>query len=413
MEYDYLKVKEYSYHKEKDLDNKIYYILSFNNSLHIRVSEKAKGLLDKFDGKHTLKSIVNELSYEQNTVKESELIEYIKNVLIKNYLLEGYEVDTKNLKKRNPNRISIHIPIIESKRFNILYKLLNLLFNKYFVVLMVTLVLLILSFILYEAFKRGGIGSDFNNLNSGLIIICEYISLLMHEFGHITAAYRYGISAGKIGVGIYLIYPVFYVDLTNAWRIDNKKRMIIDLGGIYLQVITCIPLYLMYCFIHNETYLVAAIIIAATTFVNLVPVLKLDGYWFLSDCLRLSNISVKPFESIKVLILKSINKTNINEKCTNSEKVKGIYSLVYVISTAVIMTYGVIFSVSLFTNYSSIISRFKYFLYSLSTGEISRALILFNNLFILILPIIFILCTIIKMIIITGIKGFMKNRKVK
>ena len=40
-----------------------------------------------------------------------------------------------------------------------------------------------------------------------------------------------------MGVGLYLFRPVFYTDLSNAWKLNRKKRIVTDLGGIYFQVI--------------------------------------------------------------------------------------------------------------------------------------------------------------------------------
>ena len=383
--------------------------MSFDESINIRVSPKAKALIDKFDGKHTLKDVVMELNNKEYTVQENDLIDYIENVLIKNCLIDGYEIDIG--KPKNKNRLWIHIPIIESKRFNLLYKFMSFAFNKYVAAILIIFVLSIFLSIIFKACTNGGIKLDIYNLNSGLILIYIYISLLIHEFGHVAAAYRYGVTAGKLGIGIYLIYPVFYIDLTNAWRIDSKKRMIVDLAGIYFQILTCIPLYLMYYFLNNEIYLITTMLIISTTFINLIHVLKLDGYWFLSDCLRLSNISVEPFKSIKRLILKAIDKNEMKEKCTNSEKVKGIYSLVYVISTILVITYGVILGFGFLTDYSTIVDEFHCFISSIRDGKISSAFNIFNKLFVVILPILFIIYAILKVIFMSLIKLIIKRRR--
>ncbi|HLL23055.1 MAG TPA: hypothetical protein VK427_13035, partial [Kofleriaceae bacterium] len=61
--------------------------------------------------------------------------------------------------------------------------------------------------------------------------------LVIHEFGHAGACVYHGARVGAIGVAIYLIYPALYCDVSDAWRLSRARRVAIDLGGIYLQMI--------------------------------------------------------------------------------------------------------------------------------------------------------------------------------
>ena len=53
--------------------------------------------------------------------------------------------------------------------------------------------------------------------------------------GHASASARYGVPARDIGFGLYLIYPVFYNDVTSAWRLPRRQRVVIDLAGTFFQ----------------------------------------------------------------------------------------------------------------------------------------------------------------------------------
>lgn len=74
----------------------------------------------------------------------------------------------------------------------------------------------------------------------GLLVAVFAILLfsgLFHEFGH-ASALRYGGGKGRgMGAGIYLIYPVFYTDVTDSYRLGRWARVRVGLGGIYFNLI--------------------------------------------------------------------------------------------------------------------------------------------------------------------------------
>jgi putative peptide zinc metalloprotease protein len=53
-----------------------------------------------------------------------------------------------------------------------------------------------------------------------------------HEFGH-AAALRYGGGTpGVMGAGLYLVWPAFYTDVTDSYRLPRRARLRKELGGI-------------------------------------------------------------------------------------------------------------------------------------------------------------------------------------
>ena len=38
-----------------------------------------------------------------------------------------------------------------------------------------------------------------------------------------------------MGVGLYLVWPAFYCDVTEAYRLDRPGRLRTDLGGVYFN----------------------------------------------------------------------------------------------------------------------------------------------------------------------------------
>ena len=70
-------------------------------------------------------------------------------------------------------------------------------------------------------------------LITGLTIVAG----VFHETGHATAARFGGARPGAMGAGIYLVWPVFYTDVTDSYRLSRAGRLRVDLGGVYFNVL--------------------------------------------------------------------------------------------------------------------------------------------------------------------------------
>jgi putative peptide zinc metalloprotease protein len=127
------------------------------------------------------------------------------------------------------------------------------------------------------------------------------LSSLFHELGHATACHRYGGRAGDIGFGVYWVYPVLYSDVTDAWRLKREQRVIVDLGGVYLQGIFAAACAAAYLATGAGGFHDAFTFIALSCFVSLNPFFRFDGYWVLADLLEIPDLSRQPARLIRTL----------------------------------------------------------------------------------------------------------------
>jgi putative peptide zinc metalloprotease protein len=119
----------------------------------------------------------------------------------------------------------------------------------------------------------------------GLLLVLGLMitSGIVHEFGH-AAALRYG--GGKVrgmGTGLYLVYPTFYTDTTDAYRLGRWARVRIDLGGIYFHLLFVLGLMALYSVTRYEILLAVALLINGDILYQLIPFVRLDGYWAVAD----------------------------------------------------------------------------------------------------------------------------------
>jgi putative peptide zinc metalloprotease protein len=121
------------------------------------------------------------------------------------------------------------------------------------------------------------------------------VILFFHEIGHAAAAYMFGVKPKNIGFGFYLIFPVLYADVTEAWKLSKWRKTIVNFGGMYFQLLINLGLlYWLYNHVHDmETGKMLGYIIGlnvATVLINVNPFFKFDGYWIYSDQFELPNL---------------------------------------------------------------------------------------------------------------------------
>jgi putative peptide zinc metalloprotease protein len=117
-----------------------------------------------------------------------------------------------------------------------------------------------------------------------------FISMLVHEFGHSSACARFSVMPRSIGFGLYMIYPVFYSDVSAAWELKRWQRVVVDLGGVYFQSIVFAAYVFLYAITDWQPLLVAQAWIVGSIIFSLNPILRLDGYWVIADALGVTTL---------------------------------------------------------------------------------------------------------------------------
>jgi len=126
-------------------------------------------------------------------------------------------------------------------------------------------------------------------------------SLLLHELGHASACAHYGARPSGIGFTIYLLFPAFYSDVSAIWKLKRWQRVIVDLGGMYFQLVVGAGYAIAYALSGWEPLKVALVMIAGSCVFSLHPIFKCDGYWVVADALGVTNLSQQPFRLVRHL----------------------------------------------------------------------------------------------------------------
>jgi putative peptide zinc metalloprotease protein len=106
---------------------------------------------------------------------------------------------------------------------------------------------------------------------------------VIHEMGHAAACRYGGAKPGRIGVGVYLVFPAFFTDVTDSYRLNRAGRIRTDLGGLYFNCLCLIGLGGAYLLTGQGFFLLAAALMHFEMIQQLVPTLRFDGYFVLAD----------------------------------------------------------------------------------------------------------------------------------
>ncbi|MEU7526729.1 hypothetical protein AB0A74_13425 [Saccharothrix sp. NPDC042600] len=116
-----------------------------------------------------------------------------------------------------------------------------------------------------------------------LVFAVTVLSAGFHEFGHAAAARYGGATPGAMGFGLYLLWPAFYTDVTDSYRLGRAGRLRTDLGGLYFNALVAVAVHVVWWLTGWD----ALLLVIATQILQMVrqlaPLVRYDGYHVLAD----------------------------------------------------------------------------------------------------------------------------------
>ena len=81
-----------------------------------------------------------------------------------------------------------------------------------------------------------------------------------HEFGHAAGCAYGGARPGAMGAGIYLVYPAFYTDVTDSYRLGRGGRLRTDLAGVYFNGLFILAVAGLYALTGWEALIIIVVV---------------------------------------------------------------------------------------------------------------------------------------------------------
>lgn len=283
------------------------YRVELSTGVHFQVNDKVYQLLSSLDSPLTLVGLAAE--FQQRTGQSVALDQlqqlcdrFVGQGLLVECTPDGRQRTSQPAEPPAPNGalLGLHYrrDLFAAKTLAPIANALTIFFYRPVAIVLMTLVAL--AHIL--AYRVIGFHWDIKAIQGPFFYLLLLVSVVIHELGHLAACRRWNCPHGPLGVGLYFLNPVFYVDVTAAWRLSRHQRAVVDLGGLYLQLL-CAPLFwLGFLFTHDATYLYAIAVIDMVLLFNFIPMMKLDGYWLLSDLAGVPNLHARTGEVITYVV---------------------------------------------------------------------------------------------------------------
>ena len=116
-----------------------------------------------------------------------------------------------------------------------------------------------------------------------LVFVLAMLSAGFHELGHASACRYGGATPGGMGAGIYLVWPAFYTDVTDSYRLPRRDRLRVDLGGLYFNALVAVLTMGVWLLVHADALLLLVGLQVLEMVKQISPVIRADGYHILSD----------------------------------------------------------------------------------------------------------------------------------
>ncbi len=125
------------------------------------------------------------------------------------------------------------------------------------------------------------------------------VSAVFHECGHAAGCRYGGARPGVIGVGIYLVWPSFFTNVTDSYRLGRVGRLRTDLGGLYFNLVFMLALAGIYVGTSAQILLLVIAVTHLEMLDQLLPIVRFDGYFILSDLIGVPDLFARVVPIVK------------------------------------------------------------------------------------------------------------------
>jgi len=188
----------------------------------------------------------------------------------------------------------------------------------------------------------GGMSNVFQFRNLLMAWIGVLLVGVIHELAHATTCRHFGGRVREMGVLLFYFQPCLFSNVSDAWLFGKKAhRMWVTFAGGFVEMIMWGVSVLVWRVTAPETWIhhLAFILMAAsglTILFNFNPLIRLDGYYLLSDYLEIPNLRQKAFAYIRSLFERRLLGLRVAEKplSLREKRIYVSYGLIAIAYTA-------------------------------------------------------------------------------
>jgi hypothetical protein len=182
-------------------------------------------------------------------------------------------------------------------------------------------------------FTGGGTGAVIGIIT---LYVLQFATLLIHEWSHAVTTKHYGREVRRGGFLLYIGMPAAFVDTTDIWMEPRRPRIAVSwagphsgffLGGLASLLVLAGPGPFLASLLSQF-----ALLTYVTSFTNLNPLLKLDGYYILMDWLEIPRLRERSMAFVRGGLLQ---KLRTREKLVRDEQIFAVFGVLSALWTAI------------------------------------------------------------------------------
>jgi putative peptide zinc metalloprotease protein len=174
-----------------------------------------------------------------------------------------------------------------------------------------------------------------------------------HESAHGLTCRHFGGEVHHMGFHLIYLAPAFFVDVTSAWvHASRWQRIMVVLAGIWIELIFCAIATFVWWGTpagspaHDLSYKVILITGLAVVLVNMNPLIKLDGYYVLTELISHGELKESSTALVSSWVKKHIFRLPVQVEFV-PQKRRPFYVMYAILSG--IYSYGLLYAVVRFT----------------------------------------------------------------
>jgi len=326
--------------------------------LHYRLEPGEIELLPLMDGTRTVKEIVVERLREAGDIELSAVADLVRQLRVGNFLTTPFvDVDAAVRRAMDPASAARAKARGFAKTLSIEWRRANRfvewsyrrLLRWFFIPVVGALALLAACAggVAFWSLLRSGrfsLSGESAAAASLLLLAMNYFLTFMHELGHAVVLTRYGRRVKSAGFMIYFGSPAFFVDSSDGLMMDRHQRIVQSFAGPYTELIIAGAAAALAWAFPDWAFSPVLYKFAALNyfviFLNLVPMLELDGYWILSDLIQVPDLRPRSLQFIRYDLWQKLRR---RERFTKQEGGLGLYATLGVAFTIVSIWWSIVF----------------------------------------------------------------------
>ena len=287
---------------------------------HFRCTDLVASFLHRLDGHITVGEALVSVNFfehahlSQSTPQQQASILRVLSILDTSDMLRNEipkqsalsdPTQRKGKRRALPNPLAIRFSIWDPDRWiKKVLPSLSFILNKTGLYLNVFVILLgaLLTFSVWEGLSLYFSVVFMNPANLLLIWLLYPIIKLLHELGHALLVKKWGGEVHDMGILFFVFIPIPYVDATSSYRFPKKtQRMLVAAAGILVELGLAAFGVIAWCILEDSllreiAFNVAVIAGLSTLVINGNPLLRFDGYYFLSEWIEIPNLSQRSIQ---------------------------------------------------------------------------------------------------------------------